>query len=185
LYASRLTTSALLIGLIPAIQNVGYFLPQLLMARQTERLSQFKPFILKISVMERAPYLVVALGIFFWPGAPEWLSYMVLALGLGLATFSGGVAGPAWNSMIAKVIPPQRRGRLFGVSQATGGLLGIGGAALSRYALSHYAYPISFGISALFYGPGTVLARSAAKPRAPPVAHPRGAVAQGIPASPA
>ncbi|HHX43432.1 MAG TPA: hypothetical protein GX714_05510, partial [Chloroflexi bacterium] len=29
LYTSHLTTSALLIGLIPAIQNVGYFLPQL------------------------------------------------------------------------------------------------------------------------------------------------------------
>jgi MFS family permease len=146
LYASRLTTSALLIGLIPAIQNVGYFLPQLLMARQTEQLSQMKPFVLKISVMERTPYLVVALGIFLWPGAPHWLSYAILALGLGVATFSGGIAGPAWNAMLAKVIRPERRGRLFGLSQATGGLLGIGGAALSRYALGNYAYPISFGI---------------------------------------
>jgi len=146
LYASRLTTSALLIGLIPAIQNVGYFLPQLFTARKIERLSQMKPLLMKISVMERIPYLVVALGTFFWPGAPQWVAYTVLALGLGVATFSGGVAGPAWNGMLAKVVPPERRGRLFGISQSTGGLLGIGGAALSRYVLGTYSYPISFGI---------------------------------------
>lgn len=146
LYASYLTSSAVLIGLIPAIQSVGYFLPQLLVSRKSEQLSRKKPFVQVVSVMERVPYAFVALGIAFWGGAPRWVAYAILALSVGMATGAGGLAGPAWNAMLAKVIRPERRGRMFGLSHAVGALLGIGGAAISRYVLGTYAYPTSFGI---------------------------------------
>jgi len=146
LYASYLTSSAVLIGLIPAIQSVGYFLPQLLLAQRSERLSRKKPMIQKISVVERVPYLFVALLAILWPQAPAWLAYGMLALSLTLATGAGGLAGPAWQAMLAKVVPVDRRGRMFGISNALGGLLGIGGAAISRQVLAKYPYPISFGI---------------------------------------
>ena len=103
----------MLIGLIPAIQQVGYLLPQLLLARQAEGLSRKKPFVVKISVVERLPYLFIALGIFLWPGAPTWFAYLMLAVNIGLATGAAGVATPAWKAMLAKVIHPNRRGALF------------------------------------------------------------------------
>jgi len=146
LYASYLTTSATLIGLIPAIQSVGYFLPQLLASRKAEQYARKLPVVRKISVMERLPYLFVALTVLLWPQAPAWLAYTILALSLAVATGSGGLAGPGWNSMLAKVIRPQWRGRLFGLSHATGALLGVAGANLSRHVLATYAYPTSFGI---------------------------------------
>lgn len=146
LYASHLTASSVLIGLIPAIQNVGYFLPQLFMARQSERLVRQKPFIQKISVMERLPYLFIALNCLLWPTAPAGLSFAILAVSLAMATLSGGLAGPAWNQMLAKVIRVERRGFFFGLSSALGGLLGIAGAFVSRHALGAYAFPASFGI---------------------------------------
>ena len=55
LYASYLTSSAVLIGLIPAVQQVGFLLPQLLTARYAETLSRKKPFVVKASVWERLP----------------------------------------------------------------------------------------------------------------------------------
>lgn len=146
LYASHLTSSAVLIGLIPAIQQVGHYLPQLLLARRVEQLPCKKPLILRISVMERLPYLFVALLVLLWPGAPKWLAFTVLALSLAIATASGGLIGPAWQNMLAKVIPAGRRGLFFGLSNATGGLLGIVGAAVARHVLGTYAYPTSFGI---------------------------------------
>lgn len=146
LYTSHLTDSAILIGLIPAIQSVGYFLPQLLMAQHAEGLAHKKPFIQKVSVMERLPYLMIALGILLWPGMPKALSYAVLALGIATATLSGGIAGPAWNGMLAKVIPVGKRGLFFGLANALGGLLGIAGARLSRHLLDAYTFPTSFGI---------------------------------------
>ena len=146
LYTSYLTSSAFLIGLVPAVQNVGFFLPQLLLSQKTETLALKKPFIMRISVMERLPYLVVAVLIFAWPGAPPWLSYGVLLLSLGTGTFSGGLAGPAWHAMIAKVVPPARRGLMFSLGRAIGAGLGLLGALLSRRILADHAYPISFGI---------------------------------------
>ncbi len=146
LYASYLTDSAILIGLVPTIQMIAPVLPQLLLARQAEQLSRKKPLIQKISVMERLPYLFVFLGILLWPEAPSWAAYAVLAISLMLATGAGGLAGPAWTAMLAKVVPVERRGLMFGLSRAFGGLLGVGGAAISRYVLEQYAYPLSFGI---------------------------------------
>jgi MFS family permease len=82
----------------------------------------------------------------FWPQTPNWLAYTVLAVSLALATFAGGLATPSWRGMVAKVIPVERRGVLFGSSAALGGLLGVGGAALSRQILAQFPYPTSFGI---------------------------------------
>ena len=146
LYASYLAESAVLIGLIPAIQSVGYFLPQLLASRRAEQHVRKLPAVRKISIMERLPYLFVALSIFLWPEAPKWMAYAILAVSLAMATGSGGLAGPGWNSMLAKVIRPRWRGRLFGLSNAAGALLGVAGAAVSRRVLDRYAYPTSFGI---------------------------------------
>ena len=59
LYASYLTHSAILIGLIPAVQKVGYLLPQLILARRAEGMDRKKPFVVRVSVVERVPYLVI------------------------------------------------------------------------------------------------------------------------------
>jgi len=147
LYASYLTDSAVLIGLISAVQGVMFLLPQLLLARQTQALPRKKPLLLKVSIFERFPYLAVALGIFLWPDAPRWVAYAILALSLMVATGAGGLGAPAWKAMLAKVIPIGRRGTMFGLSGALGGVLGFLGAAASRTVLSRYAYPFSFGIS--------------------------------------
>ena len=153
LYASYLTTSAVLIGLIPAIQQVGLLLPQLFMAPMAEGLSRKKPFIVKVSVTERLPYLIVAIFIFLLPGAPKWFAYMVLVINLLIARGSAGIADPAWKAMIGKVVHPDRRGLLFSLGFGLGGLLGIGGAALARYILDTYNYPLSFGLCfALAFG---------------------------------
>jgi MFS family permease len=146
LYTSYLATSAVLIGLIPALQNVSFFWPQLITSRLAERLPRKKPFMIRISVAERVPYIFVAALALLWPGAPRMLAYWALAFSLLLAASAGGLGAPAWKGMLAKVIPVNRRGRLFGLSGASGGLLGIAGAALSRRVLANYPYPVSFGI---------------------------------------
>ncbi|MHB0857985.1 MAG: MFS transporter [Anaerolineae bacterium] len=146
LYARHLTDSATLIGLLPALQNVGWFLPQLLLAQRSQRAPRKKPLVLTLSIGERLPYLAVALVILLWPEAPAWFSFGLLATCLALAMFSGGLAAPAWNAVLAKVIRPERRGVFFGFTQAVAGLLGVAGAALSGHILNTYAYPTSYGI---------------------------------------
>jgi MFS family permease len=145
LYASYLTSSAILIGLVPAIQQLGFMLPQLILAQRSESLARKKPLILKISITERLPYLFIALAIFLWSDSPSWFAYLMLAVNIAVATGSAGLGAPAWMGMLAKVIHPDRRGLLFSLGTGVGGLLGIGGAFLSRFILRTQAFPISFG----------------------------------------
>ncbi len=141
LYASHLTSSAVLIGLIPAIHDVSIFLPQILMARHAETLARKKPFVVRASAMERLPYLAIGLAILLWPEAPAWLAYLVLAAGIGTARTWAGIASPGWRGMLAKIIHPDRRGTLFGTGYAFGGILGIGGAYAGRAILARTALP--------------------------------------------
>ena len=66
-YATKLTDSPLVIGLIPAPSDAGWFLPQLSMAPYVERLTRKLPTISWLGVLERVPYLVLAL-------AARWLN---------------------------------------------------------------------------------------------------------------
>ena len=144
LYASYLTSSAVLIGLIPAILEVGFLLPQLFTARKAETLERMLPFVVKVSVWERLPYLFIALTIFLWPGAPGWFAYTMLALNIAVASGSGGLATPAWKTMLGKVIHPDRKGLMFALGSGIGGFLGIGGAYIARNILANNPYPISY-----------------------------------------
>ena len=119
-------------------------LPQIFMARRAEALTRMKPFVVKVSVWERVPYLIVGATILLLPRAPAWLSYAILALNIAVASGSGGLATPAWKTMLGKVIHPDRRGMLISLSIGIGGLMGIAGAYLTRFLLGRFPYPRSY-----------------------------------------
>ena len=146
LYVSYLTDSRVLIGLIPAVYIVASHVPQLLMAARAESLERKKPWIVKVSVFERVPWLILALGILLWPTAPPWFSYAFLAAMLLLSQGAVGVASPAWRAMLANIIHPDRKGLMFGLGSAFGGLMGAAGALLARHILDTVAFPLSFGL---------------------------------------
>ena len=157
LFTSYLTSSAVLIGLIPAIQEVGFLLPQLISARKSESLARKKPFVVRVSVFERLPYLAIGLFVLLWRQYPPWLAYSVLLTCIAIASGSGGIASPAWKAMLGKVIHPNRRGLLFSTGLSIGGFLGIGGAALAGSILRNSPYPESFGYCFLFAFGGQAL----------------------------
>lgn len=157
LYTSYLTDSPVLIGLVPAVLQVGFLLPQIFMARQAEAMERKKPFVVRISIFERVPYLVIAVSIFLAPQLPTWVAYGILLLNIAVASGSGGLATPAWKAMLGKVIHPDRRGSLFAVGMSLGGLLGIGGSLLTRHILATYAFPVSYGLCFLFAFVGQAL----------------------------
>ena len=146
LYVSYLTGSRVLIGLIPAIYLAASHVPQLLMAGRAESLERKKPWIVRVSVFERVPWLVLGLGIVLWPVAPRWFSYAFLVAMLLFSQGAVGVASPAWRAMLAKVIHPDRKGMLFGLGAAIGALMGAVGALLARHILDTVPYPLSFGL---------------------------------------
>ncbi len=145
-FAERLGASNLVIGAIPALMAVGWALPSIFAANHAQGLERKVPFIIRYTVFERFPYLVLGLAAILaaerWPTAT-----LVLLLAMLLCmTTAGGALMPAWLDVIAYVVPANLRGRFFALANGSGALLGIGGAAAVGAILDRYGYPLGYGI---------------------------------------
>ena len=152
-YASHLTSSPFLIGLIPALNDAGWFLPQLFLAPHTERLPRKLPLVLFLGFLERVPYVVLPLAVLWLGGRDGHWAIAVFIFLMAWKSIGGGISAVPWQELMAKIIPMARRGRFFGTSQSIGQLLGIAGAALAVALLSWLPYPSNFAAS---FGVGAV-----------------------------
>ena len=146
LFVHHLTDSALLIGLVPAIHNIGWQLPQLLMAGWMSRVRRYKPLVLWMTIHERVPFLglaVVALLV------PRLSNSTILVLTFLLLIWQGcgaGLAANPWTSMISKVIPHDLLGTFFGTQSAAFNALAGTSAIFAGLILDRVAAPSNFSI---------------------------------------
>jgi MFS family permease len=147
LLVNDLTDSKIAVGLIPAIFSLGFLLPQLFTAGHAESLRRKKPFIVLWSAIgERTPYLVAGVAILLYAGNTPLLALGLIYLSLLVANGAAGALNPAWYDMIAKVIPANRRGLWIGVGSGGGAFMGIAGAALAGWFLTHFAFPLKYAL---------------------------------------
>jgi MFS family permease len=151
LFVGNFTTSAVLIGLIPAIHTLGWQLPQIITAHRLSRMGEFKSFLLRITFLERLPFLGLALIAWLAPQiSTRWVLIITYALLIwqGLA---GGLAANPWQSMIAKVIPASRQGTFFGLqgglANALSGLGAIIAGAMLVQATETRQYALPFSLA--------------------------------------
>src|SRR5512135_2122987 len=88
LFVHHLTDSAFLIGLVPAIHNMGWQLPQLLTAGWLARSRRYKPLMLWMTIHERLPFLGLCLIAFFMSESSkavilQWTFLMLVWQGIG------------------------------------------------------------------------------------------------------
>lgn len=146
LFVHHLTNNNEAVALIPAVRAVGLYVPTLLVAPMVERQRHALPFILRATVLERVPYLLLALGALWLAGGNPGFLLALLLLMMFLATFGSGLTYPAWLDMIARAIPGDWLGRFFGFWTGLGGLFGIGGAAVAAALLGRFAFPLNFAL---------------------------------------
>ncbi len=152
LFVSNLTDSAVLIGLIPAIHNVGWQLPQLLTADRVSRLSRYKPMVMFMTVHERIPFLGLALIAWFISALDRQAALVLTFLMLAWQALGGGFTATAWQTMISKIIPPTRRGAFYGTQSAAANLFASGSAVVAGMVLERMGFPFGFALCFLFAG---------------------------------
>jgi MFS family permease len=157
LFVSRLTHSAVLIGLIPAIHAVGWQLPQLFMANSVARLRRYKPMVMLITIHERLPYLGLALIALFMPVLGNQVTLVLTFIMLIWQGLGAGFTANAWQSMIAKIIPSDWRGTFFGTQAALSNILMSGSAIAAGYILEKVHDPLNFTTCFLLAVVGMVL----------------------------
>jgi MFS family permease len=144
LFVSKLTPSRLAIGLVAVIASGGWFLPQLFTANLVERLPRKKPVIVNLGLfLERLPVWVLA-GAALLAGRSPGLALGVFFVAYAWRGFGAGTVATAWQDLLARCFPANRRGRVFGLMNFLGAAAGAGGAALSTWLLEAYAFPSSF-----------------------------------------
>jgi len=157
LFVSRMTDSAVLIGLIPAIHNVGWQIPQLFTARYVAGMKRFKPMALGMTINERAPFLGLAIVAWFVPALGTRNALILTFLLLIWQGLGGGLAGTAWQSMIGKIIPSENRAAFFGMQSAFANVLASLSAVAAGYILENYSSPLDFTICFLLASLGMVI----------------------------
>ena len=151
-YIGNYSSSKVLIGLIPTVYLVGSTLPQIIMARFLRHRKKRKKYLVIAAFFQRVGILGLLILSLLQPrfNLPNSLFLLIFFLMYALQNVAAGFMYPAWADFVGKAIP-RKRGRLFGISNFLGGLLGLGMGWLLSYLLDRYpvdqAIPVIFGIS--------------------------------------
>jgi MFS family permease len=148
LYVSHFTDNPLLIGVIPFLATAGYLVPQLFIANAVERAPIKKFFPVNLGFFfQRLPIILLAPSAYLLATAqPVW----ALAVFFGLYawhTIGSGFTVIGWQDMIAKIIPVDKRGRFFGITNFVGNGAGILGAVAVPFVLDKFIFPLGYVIS--------------------------------------
>jgi MFS family permease len=146
LFVSQVTDSAILIGLAPAINTIGWQVPQLFTATRVRRLSRFKPMVLAMTIHERLPFLGLALLAWYLRDLGSVPALVLIFAMLVWQGFGGGYNANVWQSMIAKIIPASWHGSFIGLQMAAVNLLASFTAIAAGWILDIYDSPFDFAI---------------------------------------
>ena len=148
LFVSHFTDNPLMIGLIPFLGWGGVLLPQVFMANAVERapLKKFFPMTLGF-FLERLPIFLLAPAVYFLATRQPILTLIIFFVLYTWHNVGAGVIIVGWQDMIAKVIPVEKRGRFFGISNFIGNGTGILGALAVPILLEKFTFPLGYVFS--------------------------------------
>lgn len=180
LFVSHFTTDPLLIGLIPFLGWAGIYLPQLFMANVIERAPRKKFFPVTLGFfLERLPLILLVPTTYFLAVRQPTLTLALFFALYAWLNFGTGLVIVGWQDMVAKIIPVDRRGRFFGITNFVGNGSGILGALGVPFVLEKYPFPLGYVLSfSLAAGLNLLSWASLALAREPAVASPKPAVSQ-------
>jgi len=145
-FVAHLGASNLIIGAVPALMTLGWNLPSLFAAGYTESLARKLPFVLRYTLWERLPFLVLAAVAFFVARpAPDLALALTLTMLLTI-TSAGGLLMPAWMDIVGRAVPVGLRGRFFAVSSLLGGGGALLGSVLTAWILARLPAPRGYGV---------------------------------------
>ncbi|MEW5986177.1 MAG: MFS transporter [Chloroflexota bacterium] len=139
-----LASPTLPVGLAAVIAQAGWFLPQLLTSNNVERLARKKPVVVNLGLfLERAPMWAIVLAALV-AGRSAALSLVLFLLAYAWHGLGAGLVATAWQDLLARCFPVDKRGRFLGTTMFLGAGMGALGAGLSAWLLKSFPFPTNF-----------------------------------------
>jgi MFS family permease len=145
LFVRHFTDSPLAIGLLSFLGWGGVFLPQLFTANVVERapIKKFFPVTLGF-FLERLPIFLMTPLAFFLAVSQPALTLVLFFVLYAWHNVGVGFIIVGWQDMIAKIIPVEKRGRFFGITNFIGNGTGILGALAVPFVLDKFIFPLGY-----------------------------------------
>lgn len=135
-FIRHLTNSEILIGLSSSLFDVGFTLPQLLIARYIVRSARKKWWFVGPNIPVRFAILTFAIvTVLLGKDRPIFI-LIAFMIGYGLAAFGDGLVGVPWADLIGTSLDNKWRARMFGIMSGSAGVIMLGVAPLLGIILS-------------------------------------------------
>ncbi len=183
-FVATLTGSAILLGLMPTVFQIGVGLPQMVAARYLAHRPRKLPYIIWTSFFRNLPIFLLAA--ITWRSQHPVVLLVTFYLCYGLFALGIGAESVAWLDVFAKICPQNRRGRVLAIGRTIGNLLSFGaGFLVSRIlaAEGHFPrnYALVFLITAIFMTAAMAVFGLIKEPTEPPTPVPTSAIPQAPP----
>ena len=172
-FAARLGATNAVIGLLPAIAQGGWMLPQILVAARVRSLPYKLPVYRSAALIRAVSYVCMVLAAALLAGTPA-LCLTLFVLAMTVNALASGVSGLPFLEVCSKIIPVGRRAAFFGTRNLVGGLLAFGAGLVVRWILASglafpYDYALIFGLATVFYVVAYALFGKVDEPPDPPL----------------
>jgi len=154
-FAARLGASNVVIGLLPAIAQGGWMLPQILVASRVLSMPYKLPVYRSAALVRTSSYVAMVLIAALLSSRPA-LCLTLFILAMVVNALASGVSGLPFLEVCSKIVPISKRAAFFGTRNLIGGLLAFGAGLVVRWVLASplafpYTYALIFALATLFY----------------------------------
>ncbi len=156
-FVRKLTSSEILIAVSSQMFEIGWLLPQLLVARRLVRVERKKWWFVGPNIPVRTLILIFSgVIVLLGPERPGMILGAFLVF-YALAALGDGLVGVPWMDFVGSSLDKRRRARLFGLGNAAVGVTILGLAPLAGYLLSDSGpafpnnYALLFAVSGVLF----------------------------------
>jgi MFS family permease len=149
LFVTQLGGSSFLVGLLSAIYNGGWFLPQFLISHRLQQLPLKTPFYKYGAIIRITCWFFIVVATYTLGATNPTLLLVLFFILMTIYSFTAGFGGNAFMTIVAKIIPIKQRGSFFGWREFAGTAMGLLAGYVVAVALSPargLPFPDNFGI---------------------------------------
>ncbi len=132
----QLGAPSAVIAIMPVIIPAAFALAGLFVSPLVERLTKFKPWVMGFGLLQRLPYLITGLLLWYWQDAGPWLLPMVVLTPV-FSGLVGGVGVVAWMEMVTRMVPERVRAAGWAARYITQACIGMVAGGVIQQVLTH------------------------------------------------
>jgi len=128
--------SPLIISIMPAVLAATFAFAGLFVSPKVERLTHFKSWVLFFGLLQRLPYLIAGLVLWFAEHLEGWILPVVVLTPV-MSGLIGGVGVVAWMEMVTRMVPERIRAAGWAARYIMQAVIGMGAGAVIHQVLTH------------------------------------------------